>query len=207
MTKADKWHLGLGAVASLVVAVAFFRVRSLLLPALIVGFTDLYLVAVLIEVALRVTPRGSRTKSYIMFELPERTWSLLQLAFLLWIATAGFARIYIETDGIAHVIHDAASVTASVGGNQRYATLDTSSVVLSQPFDAVYFSAVTLMTLGYGDYVPVKPLARMVVVFQLLSGLLLLLGAFPLVVSRLAAPGEARDMGTSAKAPTSTHIG
>ena len=207
MAKTDAWHLGLGLIAALVVAVALFCVRLFCLTVILVALADLYLVTVLIEVALRSGKRGSRTKDSIMLELPERTWSLPQLIFLFWIATAGFARIYIETDGIAHVSHDAVSVTASASGNQRYATLDSGTVVVSQPFDALYFSAVTLMTLGYGDYVPVKPRARMVVVFQLFSGLLLLLGAIPLVVSRLAAFGEAGDRAKMPEAARSIDIG
>jgi hypothetical protein len=53
--------------------------------------------------------------------------------------------------------------------------------------DALYYSAVTLGTLGYGDYVPLTHLTRQLVLWQLITAVLFLLGAFPLLVSRLAA--------------------
>jgi voltage-gated potassium channel len=41
--------------------------------------------------------------------------------------------------------------------------------------EALYFSVVTLATVGYGDISPVGPLARMLAVAQMVAGLLLLL--------------------------------
>jgi voltage-gated potassium channel len=41
--------------------------------------------------------------------------------------------------------------------------------------EALYFSVVTLATVGYGDILPIAPLARMLAVAQMVAGLLLLL--------------------------------
>lgn len=43
-----------------------------------------------------------------------------------------------------------------------------------EPIDLLYFSFVTLTTLGYGDIVPVTPFAKVVVLFNTLSGVLYL---------------------------------
>ncbi len=40
----------------------------------------------------------------------------------------------------------------------------------SSPFDALYFSYVTLCTVGFGDITPVSPTARMLAVLEALSG-------------------------------------
>ena len=49
--------------------------------------------------------------------------------------------------------------------------------------DLLYYSFVTLTTLGYGDIVPVHPVARNVAVLQALAGTMYL----PIVLSRLVA--------------------
>jgi len=49
-----------------------------------------------------------------------------------------------------------------------------------------YYSAVTITTLGYGDFVPVAKSARRLVIWELGTGLLLLVGIFSLLISRLA---------------------
>lgn len=57
---------------------------------------------------------------------------------------------------------------------------------IASPEDATYFSLVTITTLGYGDFHPVSESARSAVVFQVSSGLLLLFGVFPLLISRIS---------------------
>lgn len=56
---------------------------------------------------------------------------------------------------------------------------------LNNKCDALYFIVVTITTLGYGDYAPASPQARRIVVWELVSGVLILLFVFPLVVSRI----------------------
>jgi len=52
--------------------------------------------------------------------------------------------------------------------------------------DFIYFSLVTLTTLGYGDITPISNEARQLVVHEISSGFLLLIGAFPLLISRIS---------------------
>jgi len=60
----------------------------------------------------------------------------------------------------------------------------------SDRWDATYFSLVTITTLGYGDFVPQETSGRKIVIGELLSGVLLLLFAIPVVGSRLASFDE-----------------
>ncbi len=52
--------------------------------------------------------------------------------------------------------------------------------------DSLYFSLVTLTTVGYGDIVPLCEEARKLVMFEISSGFLVLIGAFPLLISRVS---------------------
>lgn len=50
----------------------------------------------------------------------------------------------------------------------------------------LYFSLVTITTLGYGDFAPTGLVGQLIVMGQLLSGFIFLLMAFPVLASRLA---------------------
>lgn len=54
------------------------------------------------------------------------------------------------------------------------------------PIDALYFSTVTMTTVGYGDYTAESNGARWLVIWELISGVLLVLLFLPLVMSRIA---------------------
>ena len=79
--------------------------------------------------------------------------------------------------------------TLILGFASLYIALNSSEPLLN-PFnssiDAIYFSYVTITTLGYGDFSPVSDCAKYVVLFQLSSGILLLFGVFPLLISRIS---------------------
>lgn len=53
-------------------------------------------------------------------------------------------------------------------------------------FNALYFSVVTIATVGYGDIVPMCHVGKLVAMVEITSGVLLLVYAFPLVISRLS---------------------
>ncbi|MDD9998163.1 MAG: potassium channel family protein [Rhodospirillaceae bacterium] len=55
---------------------------------------------------------------------------------------------------------------------------------LSGFFEALYFSGVTITTLGYGDVTPEHLIGRLVVLFEVFSGLLILLFAISVYVGR-----------------------
>jgi Ion channel len=108
--------------------------------------------------------------------LPHRLPALLITVFLLVGLVHAFGNMYLASGGIRP------------GGTQCIATPDASKApTFKTSADAVYFSAVTLTTLGYGDFRAETSTARLLVVWQLASGLLLLILVVPLVVSRFAA--------------------
>ncbi len=59
-------------------------------------------------------------------------------------------------------------------------------VPLQTPVEAGYFSVVTITTLGYGDFMPVSTHSRILVIFQLISGILIVMGFMPLVNAQIA---------------------
>jgi hypothetical protein len=146
-----------------------------LIPAAVVLGINIYLVLLLVEVARRCD--GGRK----WFELPPQTRTLLNLILHLVAIVIAFGAIYVKTEGVVHVVED-----VTPGTNKEDKAQNNRREVLVNPVDACYFSLVTFTTLGYGDYVPATRLARVVVMWQLVSAFLLLLVALPLVVSRLA---------------------
>ena len=87
---------------------------------------------------------------------PRRTAGVVLFAFLITSIVFGFAGLYIGTDVFA----------TNTGW-----------------LDAVYIS---LQTLGFADFKPANEYGQLVVILQLLSGILLMVGAFPLLISRLS---------------------
>src|SRR5258708_4783341 len=127
----------------------------------------------LVRAAIRSDGHVSISKS-----LPNNL-AALALFMLLFIALMpSFGSMYLQSGGVCQAGVEAGHVGNSAGEN--FAALQT-------PLDALYFSCVTMMTVGYGDYVPVTPCARRLVIWQLRTGPLLLLSAFPLLLSRMAA--------------------
>ncbi|MEG1147705.1 MAG: ion channel [Niameybacter sp.] len=54
---------------------------------------------------------------------------------------------------------------------------------IESPFTALYVSLITIASVGYGDYVPVHPLARGLVMYEIITGFLLLAVSFTVYVS------------------------
>ena len=55
---------------------------------------------------------------------------------------------------------------------------------IHSPIDALYFSGVTIATLGYGDIKPMHEVSRFLAVYEVLSGILLFVLALAVYVSR-----------------------
>lgn len=53
---------------------------------------------------------------------------------------------------------------------------------LEEPFTALYFSLMTIASIGYGDYYPVHPLSRGLVMYEVITGFLLLAVSFTVYV-------------------------
>lgn len=58
---------------------------------------------------------------------------------------------------------------------------------LKTPVQALYFSGITIATLGYGDFKPIHGISQLLAVYEVFSGLLLLVVALAVYVSNLYA--------------------
>jgi Ion channel len=154
----------LSALALILAALGMWSVfcgaANLSWPAVIV--TDLYLFLVLLFAAIRSDAKARGHNDFgkrleVLF--PSRTAGVVIVILLLTALVSGFAGLYIGAD-----------LSKPLGG----------------PWDALYFSFVTMTTVGYGDYVPIGKCAELLVMGQLISGVLLLFGVFPLLISRLS---------------------
>jgi voltage-gated potassium channel len=52
--------------------------------------------------------------------------------------------------------------------------------------EAVYFSAITIATVGYGDLAPCRPVSQLLVVYEVLGGLVLIIVAFGAYIDKAA---------------------
>jgi voltage-gated potassium channel len=55
---------------------------------------------------------------------------------------------------------------------------------LSSIWDAIYFSGVTITTLGYGDYSPINAIPKLLTVYEVLCGFILLVVSFAIYTGR-----------------------
>src|SRR5258708_40020422 len=124
-------------------------------------------------------------KAHSFMVFLSRAWTLLQVQYLLVVAIFVFANMYIKSGGIryqgAPTIVEQADHKAD-GSSSSF--VDPRSLV--NRIDALYYSAVTLSTVGYGDLTPTSSAARLLVIWQLGTGMLMLLGVFPLIVGRIS---------------------
>lgn len=161
----------LAALAALLHASAFAALVS-------IAITDLYVFSLLRCCAIASTPNlarqpyGRAVKSadqqwWDAFPyLPTRLTALVLLPMLLGALIVAFGGIYLSTDG-------------GVVDSQ------TPARPLMSELDAVYFSFVTITTLGYGDFHPVSAVSKWAVMGEVTSGLTMLAGALPLLIGRL----------------------
>ena len=142
-----------------------------LLAGSVVLLTDIFLLVILWEASLRHSDAGGVKVSH--FDFPHKFTSIFLVLYILVALVLCFGRLYLWSDGVH---------TAPPG-----------SELLNSRLDAVYFSAVTITTLGYGDFVPFTRGARWLVIGELASGVLLLIMTIPIVASRLASFEGSKD--------------
>jgi len=65
-------------------------------------------------------------------------------------------------------------------------SIENGTPKLQDTIDAIYFSFVTMATVGYGDISPQSGFTKKLVVLQICSSFLFLLGIFPLWISRIS---------------------
>lgn len=122
-----------------------------------IAVADLYLLSVLIVAAmLSDDAEFAKRHSWLRFLLPQRSAGLLIIALLLFAIVSGFAGLYVGCDVFR------SSKT---------------------PLDALYIS---YLTMGFCDFSPKPGYGQLVVITQLFSGGLLLVGAIPLLLSRIS---------------------
>lgn len=142
-----------------------------IIAATLIAVVDLYLICVFVECAMRSSVRNAWRQVWL--PLPHRVWALLLLFFLIVTIVISFAALFLESNEVRHLLRDKKEL-----GQEQF------SDVLMDPSEAIYFSMVTITTLGYGDFAPAGPVARWIIVCELASGLLTLVLAFPLVSTR-----------------------
>jgi Ion channel len=189
--RVSAWHLGPGMAVAALSIISWACGWNAYVSASAIVLCDLYLLFVLIEAAFRsgkertVIEAVPQPKPRHFFEFPARTWSLLQVLFLVTITIFGFANMYVKGGDIRYQGPPTTVEQPESKAEVSTQIQQTNSTRMEDPVDALYYSVVTLSTVGYGDFVPASKDARLVVMWQLGTALLLLLGVFPLVVTRI----------------------
>ena len=156
----ENWIPCLAALAIAVIAIVWLIMEGYWIVSFAIFIlVDLYILVALVEMSLR-----SKKDEWRVFELPHRLWSIPLLFCLLIAVVCSFANLYIQSRAVKN-----------------------NGAVMSDRGDAVYFSVVTITTLGYGDFVPTDAKSRRLSVYELGTGFLLLLFMFPVLASRIAA--------------------
>lgn len=139
------------------IASMYFPCYCHILSWLAILSTDLYLFCVLLFAAIRADDEAFTTNHpCVKCLFPQRTTGLFIFVLLLIAIVCGFAGLYVGTDVF-----------------QSGKT----------PLDAFYTS---LFIMGFNDPSPPLDYGKIVVIAQFASGILLLIGVFPLLVSRIS---------------------
>ncbi len=127
--------------------------------------TDLYLFAVIFTAAIRADKKSGTYQCgwAASWLFPSRRIGVITIPIMAVALVISFAGLYWSLNGNGNFTSDFSSHT-----------------------DALYFSLVTLTTVGYGDIAPLSESARGFVIFEISSGFLVLIGAFPLLISRVS---------------------
>jgi Ion channel len=170
-------HLALAGALLLIGVVALLK-ASAAMGLIAVVMADAFVLSLLRCCGIASTPQLSRRpfgravrntarERWEVFPyLPTRTTALILLPVLLATLIAAFGGLYLSTLG---GVLDGQSPAEPLAGR----------------LDAIYFSFVTITTLGYGDFHPVSAVAKWIVMGELGSGILMLVGAVPLLITRL----------------------
>ena len=116
--------------------------------------------------------------------IPHRMPALLLLAVMLASCLLAFSRIYLDTNQVTRDV-SVVTVVNDPQGKELSRTVSTATESLPSEMAALYFSLATLTT--YGDaYTPKGTAAKLAVAAELVTGLMLMIFALPVLVSRLS---------------------
>lgn len=175
MAAKDRLFIGMSVVLAVASILALFLRLPWILPAAFILIVDLYLICVFVECAMRSTEHNGWRQ--VWMPLPHRVWALLLLFFLIVTVVVSFGALFLASHEVRHLLRDVRELN-----QERFTD------VLDNPHEALYFSMVTITTLGYGDFAPAGRIARWIIVWELATGLLTLVLAFPLVSTRATTP-------------------
>ena len=177
MKKIDVIHLLIGSALAASGVLSLYLDWGLYVSVAILILLCVYILALLLECAYH-SRRSDGDVSNRFFELPNREWALLLVALFVVTNVFTFANIYIQTESIEYKLSDCCCGKTDDRMNSCIETM-------ANTMDAVYFSIVTVTTLGYGEFTP-KSSGRVFVVWHLASGLLLLLVLIPVAAARVS---------------------
>jgi hypothetical protein len=164
-------HLLGFAAASAVSGIIALYCESLFFSTIAICLIDGYLLLVLFAAAVRSDAKhrflkgGNKSFMYCLF--PRRISSFLMVILFFSALVMSFAAIYL-----------------CLAQSEKFGRDPVPNI--SGCLDALYFSLVTISTVGFGDYAPSDPPGKLAVMAEILSGILLFIGAFPLLISRIA---------------------
>jgi len=180
-------HLAIGLLGAILSGHAWWTGGPGWVSGAVVFSLNVYQFAVLLEASRRAGQDRTisngivQAKPWVMFEFPQLGWSIAQVVLLLFIVVCGFANMYLQEGG---VIYNGPPLKAAQEVLDEKLKCDHPP--LADRLDAAYFSMVTITTLGYGDFVPTTEWSRKLVMWELGTGLELLVGIFSLLVARIA---------------------
>jgi Ion channel len=182
-----EWKLLGASIGLLAVAVAscfFLSVPWTWLGVLPVVLVDAYLLWLLFIAAERSDVEQGRLVAGVKYKEHHKAWVPVRMVGMIMVAlffltiVFGFAALYQTADKGFCKSNEVVSTNAP-----------TAAVISLGQLDAVYFSVVTAATVGYGDITPVRPLTKWLVMAEILSGILLLVGIVSFIISRIAGFG------------------
>jgi hypothetical protein len=179
--KIDFWVLII-SFAMLISGYVSVHCKLSCLSYLVIFIVDIYLFALLLFAALRADShhktytfngRGSSIIEKAKCIFPSRTAGIFVIVFCSFAIVFSFAGIFLS-------LNNETNFNGKLGGEM----------------EAIYFSLVTVSTVGYGDISPANT-ARFFVSLEIVSGFLLLFGIFPLLISRISNFGSEGVRGSS----------
>ena len=191
MDAVNKWHVCAGSALAALGTLSWLFGWNSGASAVAVLLSNAYLVSILVEASFRSQQERKilngvpQPKPHRFIKFPDQTWALLQIQFLIVVVLFGFANLYFKSGDVRYQ----GTATALEQPDQK--VTDSPPIKADLPrsvgrVEALYFSAVTLSTVGYGDFAPTSSKARLLVLWELGTGMLMLLGVFPLIIGRIS---------------------